>query len=130
MDKPSFAFADYALERWARKAAGDLTALGWPPVTLLGRIIEFGISGAAQPGAKVLEIDELFQATDMAISRLSEQEKLVVCTHYAGTWKTEKVSAYKIGLSHDTFRKALQFARSKVQSYLEGRFHTSVNTKY
>lgn len=128
-DKPSFAFADYALERWARKSASDLAALGWPPVTLLGRIIEFGISGAAQAGSKVLEIDALFQATDMAVSHLSEQEQLVTRTHYSGAWKTDKVGAYKIGMSHDMFRQVLHMSRAKVQSYLEGHFSDFVNTK-
>lgn len=123
-DKPDFAFADYALERWARKSANDLQSLGWPPITVLGRVIEFGISGAAQGGAKVMEIDEMFQATDRAVARLRPREKLVVRTHYSGAWRTDKESARKLGMNHTSFRQILLFARTKVQSYLEGVLET------
>lgn len=118
--KPDFAFADYALERWARKSANDLQPLSWPPITVLGRVIEFGISGAAQGGARVMEIDEVFQATDRAVARLRPRERLVVTTHYSGVWKTSKECARKTNMSPETFRLILHYARGKVQAYLEG----------
>jgi hypothetical protein len=49
--EPELSDADAALEHWAAWAKSALSSIGWPPRTLLARIIECGVLGAAQRGS-------------------------------------------------------------------------------
>lgn len=115
----SMGAVDAALEAWARWARRALGDLGWPPMTLLARVIESGVSGAAQQGGTPLEQDELCEAVERGILRLSEQERRVIVRCYLH-WEPIKTSAEAIGITEGLYRVVLHRARRRVWDYIEG----------
>jgi DNA-directed RNA polymerase specialized sigma24 family protein len=113
------AAVDAALEAWARWARSGLSGLGWPPSTLLARIIEGGVTAAAQKGGVAIERDELCETIERAILRLHERERRVLVRWYMH-WEPLQVSADSMSMSASLFRLVLHRARQRVADYLEG----------
>lgn len=110
---------DAALEAWARWAHGVLDGLGWPARTLLARIIDQGIRGAAQDGSRLVEADETMEQVERAVLRLTPKERETIFRHYF-YWQPPEVSARYCGMSANHFAVVLHRARRRVHDYLEG----------
>jgi hypothetical protein len=116
---------DAALETWASWAKSALAGLGWPQMTLLARIIEFGVMGAGQHygGATpivFIEYDELCATVESAVMRLKLVERNVVVKHYL-YWQPIEVSARHLEMSPGRFRTILHRSRRSIKDYLDGR---------
>lgn len=107
---------DYMLEAWARWGKAALP--GWPPKTLLARVIECGFTGAAQ-SQPIPEMDEAVQAVERAVLRLTEIERRVITKYYIA-WEPGEVSARECGVGFDSYRQILKRARGRVADYIEG----------
>lgn len=119
--------ADAALEHWAAWAKSALTSMGWPPRTLLARIIECGVLGAAQNGSGMLlvvgslvEYDELCAWVEAGVMRLTLIERNVIVRAYMH-FESPETSARSLGISAANFRQVLYRARRSVRDYLDGR---------
>jgi hypothetical protein len=119
--------ADAALEHWAAWAKSALTSMGWPPRTLLARIIECGVLGAAQRGSGILlvvgsmvEYDELCAWVEAGVMRLTLIERNVVVRSYMH-FESPEASARALEISAANFRQVLYRARRSVRDYLDGR---------
>lgn len=115
--KGDMAHIDALLEQWARWGKSG-AALGWPPRTVLAKVIEQGFAGAAQPGP-MPEMDEAVQAVERAVLRLQEIDRKVVVKHYT-YWQPVEVSARYCKMSPGRFRTVLHRARRRISDYLEG----------
>lgn len=125
--EPDVADADAALEHWAAWARSALSSMGWPPRTILARIIEYGVLGAAQRGSGVLlvvggivEYDELCAWVEAAVMRLTLPERNVIVRAYMH-YETPETSARELAMSASNFRQILYRARRSVRDYLDGR---------
>lgn len=116
---PGFGETDAALEAWARWGHSVLAGIGWPARTLLARIIEQGIRGAAQEGCRLVEADEAMELVERAVLRLTPIERATICRHYF-YWQPPEVSARYCGMSANHFGVVLHRARRSVRDYLEG----------
>lgn len=117
------AYVDALLEQWAQWGKSGLSALAWPAMTLLARVIEQGFSGAAQPGP-LPEMSELVEAVERAILRLDARHRQVVVKHYV-YWQPIEVSADYCGVSAGQFTQMLHRARRRIADYIEGRFYSN-----
>lgn len=125
--EPELADADSALEHWAAWARSALSSMGWPPRTMLARIIEYGVLGAAQRGSGVLlvvgcmvEYDELCAWVEAAVMRLTLAERNVIVRAYMH-YETPETSARELSMTPSNFRQVLYRARRSVRDYLDGR---------
>lgn len=125
--EPELADADSALEHWAAWAKSALSSMGWPPRTLLARIIECGVLGAAQAGSGILlvvgsmvEYDELCAWVEAGVMRLTLTERNVIVRAYMH-FESPEASARELGMSDSNFRQTLYRARRSVRDYLDGR---------
>ncbi len=113
--KSELVHVDLALEQWARW--GKEGTNGWPQVTLLGRVIEQGFTGAAQKGP-VPEMSAVIFAVEQAILQLKAIERKVVIKHYIH-WQPVEVSARYCHMSAGRFRTLLHRARRRVGELLQ-----------
>lgn len=125
--EPELADADAALEHWAAWAKSALSSMGWPPRTLLARVIEYGVLGAAQRSSGVLlvvggmiEYDELCAWVETAVMRLTLAERNVIVRAYMH-YETPEKSARELSMTASNFRQVLYRARRSVRDYLDGR---------
>lgn len=125
--EPELADADSALEHWAAWARSALSSMGWPPRTLLARVIEYGVLGAAQRSSGSLlvvggmvEYDELCAWVEAAVMRLTLTERNVIVRAYMH-YETPETSARELSMSGSNFRQILYRARRSVRDYLDGR---------
>lgn len=113
------AAVDAALEAWARWARSALSEIGWPHHTILARVIESGVTGAAQRGGHPVERDSICEAVERAMLRLPDKEKRVLVRWYMH-WEPLAVSAETMGITDNQFRVVLHRARRSVADYIEG----------
>lgn len=125
--EPELADADSALEHWAAWAKSALSSMGWPPRTLLARVIEYGVLGAAQRSSgsllvvgSMVEYDELCAWVEAAVMRLTLAERNVIVRAYMH-YETPERSAQELAMSASNFRQILYRARRSVRDYLDGR---------
>jgi hypothetical protein len=113
--------ADVALEVWARWAKRVLGGLGWPAWTLVARVIEFGVSGAASRNglSSHLEADQLCEMVEKIIMKLKEIDRSVLVIQYL-RWQPIEVSAQQCSMSPGRFRTVLHRARRDVGHRLDG----------
>lgn len=111
---------DVALEAWARWARSAFDGIGWPAVSMIARIIKYGVRGAAhQAGLKALEIDEVCEMVDRALLRLDEDERAVVVRQYF-YHETLAATAKSCHIGYERARKLFVRGRRSVADYLEG----------
>lgn len=109
------AYADCALDAWASWVRELLR--GYPAATLLGRIIDQGVSGAAQSGHVLNGMPEQVLATDKAVAHLDVIEKHVVMVYYL-TYADSEVKAEECGCSQRTFFRRVARAQKSVYRLL------------
>lgn len=111
---------DVALEAWARWAKSAFSGLGWPPISIIGRIVKFGLRGAAQSvGVKLMEIDSTCELVDRAIMRLDDVEREVIVRTYLDN-DAAQVVARKCCLTYQYYRNVLSRSRRRIGDYLDG----------
>lgn len=119
-DSEEMKSAHIALESWARWARTGLSGLGFPSISLIGKIIRLGIRGASQTtGAQIVEIDQLCEYVDRAILRLDDTEREVVYRTYLFN-DAAQVTARKCGLTYGYYRHVLARVRRRVGDFLAG----------
>lgn len=110
---------DAILEAWARWSVTALSGLGWPEMSIIGRIMKYGTRGAAQrAGVPIVEENTLCELVDRLLQQLSRVERRTVIRHYM--WhETQAVSARALGLNHEAFRQVLSRSRQKLAKMLQ-----------
>lgn len=111
-----------ALEAWARWGKTVLASLGFPSISIIGRIVELGIVGAAASasGIRALEVDQTCEMVDRAIRSLDETEReTIVRTYLYSDNEAAQVTAVKCGLTYGYYRHILARARKMIGQYLE-----------
>lgn len=119
--------AHAALEHWVAWAKSALSGMGWPEKTLLARVIEYGVLGAAQKGSGTLLVvgsmvpyDELCAWVEAAVMRLTLMERNVIARAYFH-YETPEISARHLEITAANFSQILYRARRSVRDYLDGR---------
>src|SRR5688572_23340017 len=113
---PSIAYADERLDAWASWVKGRLNA--WPVRTLLGRIIEQGVSGAAQGTGSDFMPDSILE-TDRAVAQLDALERRVIVEYYL-SYASSEIKAARCGISRATFWRRLQRGQMSIFRHLKG----------
>jgi hypothetical protein len=112
--------AHAALEAWARWAKSYLSGLGYSPVNIIAKCVEFGPLGASGSfGPVPVEIDQTCEIVDRAISRLDITERTVIYRTYLHN-DAAQVTAQKCGLTYGYYREVLKDARRRIGDYLSG----------
>jgi DNA-directed RNA polymerase specialized sigma24 family protein len=114
--RPEVAYVDERLDAWASWVRGRLS--DWPARTLLGRIIEQGVSGAAQETGGAFMPDAILE-TDRAVARLDVLERRVLTEYYL-TYASTEIKAARCGISRATFFRRLQRAQMSTFRTLQG----------
>jgi DNA-directed RNA polymerase specialized sigma24 family protein len=109
------AYADGRLDAWSSWVKGRRGA--WPVRTLLGRIIEQGVSGAAQETGGAFMPDSILE-TDRAVAHLDRLERRVICEYYL-TYASSEIKAARCGISRATFWRRLQRGQMSIFRYLK-----------
>jgi hypothetical protein len=125
--EPELSDARAALEHWANWAKSSLAGIGWPPRTLLARVIEFGVLGAAQRGSgsllvvgDMIEYDELCGWVEAALMRLTLVERNVAVRVYMH-YESREESARAMGMNTNNLGQVLYRVHRSVRDYLDGR---------
>jgi DNA-directed RNA polymerase specialized sigma24 family protein len=103
------------LEEWGKWCRDRLNA--WPQRTLLGRVIDQGFTGAAQPGAERADVSEDVAVTDAAVARLGQIDQRAIKAYYMRTEPIES-SAKRVGMSKRMFQNVLRRARWRLAVYM------------
>jgi hypothetical protein len=128
---PKLTKADTALDRFGKFYAQNYPinpgrgpdgqfVEGWAQQTLLGRVIEFGNQGAAQPGSGPTTIPAIIVLVDKIYAKFEPRRKLVILSVYAYKRNHPQVVQRRwTQLSDDVFRSELRIAREIVCHALE-----------
>jgi len=113
--------ADVALEAWSRWARNVLGTLGWPAWTVIARVIEFGVSGAAARNGLggQCEADQLCELVERVVMQLHHVDRRVIVMQYMH-WQPIEASSKQCGMTPGRFRIVLHRARREVGHRLEG----------
>jgi hypothetical protein len=84
---------------WARRAG---EGVGWPPETLLSRVIREGASGASQGGKIPISMPDQVAEVDREVCRMPPHIRAAFCEHYM-TYAASEVKARKLGISRSVF---------------------------
>ena len=117
--------AHAALEMWARWAKSYLSGLGYSPVNMVARFMEYGPMRAGGFGPAPVEIDATCEIVDRAISRLDSTEREVIYQTYLKS-DAAQVTARKCGLTYGYYREVLAKARQRIGDYIIGAQHAVV----
>jgi hypothetical protein len=105
------------LDQWGRATRADIDN-GWPPATLLGRMIDQGPMGASQTGRPPTTMSEQDQRTDSAVAKLCEIDRKAV-TFYYQKWVTLDMLAKAMGMRVRQTQNVLRRARWRVGAHLD-----------
>ncbi len=110
------ALADCALDEWAKWAVERLN--GWPIRTLLARLMEEGITGAAHLShAPMVLMPEHVAATDRGVTVLDIYEREAIIVYYL-TYQDSALKAKQCGCSRATFFRRVERGQKNVARYL------------
>lgn len=112
--KHEVAYADGRLDAWASWVRSNQQ--GWPPRTLLARVMEEGISGAAH-GTCAESMPMHILETDRAVAHIEQRLRQVVKVYYL-THAASEVKAAKLGVSRATFWRLIERAQLAVHAQL------------
>lgn len=104
------------LEHWGQ-ATRQAIENGWPQVTLLGRMIVQGPSGASQTGHPPVTLSEEDQHTDAAVAKLGEIDRRVITLYYHH-WVTVDQVARQMRMRIRQTQNVLRRARWRVSGFL------------
>ena len=99
--------------KWARHAEGN----GWSPITILGRLIECGPQGSAQPGKPPISMPDDIARIDGAVAKLGDIDKRTIIAYYT-RWEPIEVLARRLSMRERQMRSVLQRARWRLTAYL------------
>lgn len=105
------------LEEWGRWAK-DSEVHAWPRITLLGRCIDQGETGAAQSGRPPVAMPDRVAVIDAAVCKLGEIDKRVVQAYYI-RWQPIEVMARRHSMRVLQFQRVLRRARWRIMGYLD-----------
>lgn len=111
--------AHAALEVWARWAKSYLSGLGYSPINMIARFVEYGPMRSGGFGPIPVEIDQTCEIVDRAIARLDEVEQEVIYRTYLEN-DAAQVTARKCRLTYGYYREVLKDARRRVGDYIAG----------
>lgn len=114
--KAKIAYADQRLDAWASWVRGNQAA--WPPRTILARIIEEGLSGAAHGGPGVATMPEVVGQTDRAVARISRHLCKVIKVYYLSHASSE-IKAARCRISRATFWRHVEQGQIAVYDQLQ-----------
>lgn len=103
------------LEVWGRWAHEEVRA--WPRITLLGRVIEQGVSGAGQQGRPPVSMPDEIARTDAAVARLGEIDRKVIRAYYLREVSKED-AARQVRMRVRQFQNVLRRARWRIGGFL------------
>jgi hypothetical protein len=114
MDSESKA-AHIRLEQWGRETRDSLN--GYPPVTLLGRLIEQGPTGAGQTGRPPVALSELSAHADSCVAKLCQIDQRVLRYYYQHDEPMEAL-ARKMSMRVRQAQNVLKRARWRFMAHL------------
>ena len=91
----------------------------YPEITLLGRVIEQGISGAAQGARPCISMPEQVQVTEMAVLRCPAVDQQVLREYYI-KYAPVEIMARHCRMRIKQFQNVLKRARWRVGGYVVG----------
>lgn len=112
------------LEEWGKWAKDIADSNGLPPITVIGRMMEYGPLGAAQAGRPPVSLPDRVAAIDGAVARLCEIDRRGIKEYYL-KWQPIEVSARHLSKSVRQFQTILKRARWRIAFDL-ARFENSV----
>ena len=119
--KAKVAYADQRLDAWASWVRGNQTA--WPPRTILARIIEEGLSGAAHGGSGVISMPEVVGQTDRAVARIDRDLSKVLKVYYL-VHASSELKAARCRISRATFWRRVERGQIAVYDELDRETQT------
>jgi hypothetical protein len=105
------------LERWGKATRAGIEN-GWPPSTMLGRMIDQGPMGAAQTGRPPTSLSEEDQRTDAAVAKLCDIDRKALTCYYQG-WMTVDMLAKRLSMRVRQAQNVLRRARWRVGAHLD-----------
>lgn len=111
--RAEIAYIDARLDAWASWVRGNESA--WARRTLLGRIIDEGVSGAAQE-ASLVNMPESVGETDRAVARIARELRQVIKVYYL-THASSEIKAARCKVSRATFWRRVE--RGQVAVYYQ-----------
>lgn len=103
------------LERWGLETREALN--GYPPVTLLGRLIEQGANGASQTGRPPVALSDEAARVDSCVARLCQIDQRVLRFYYQAQLSMYELSR-KMSMRERQAQNVLRRARWRLQAYM------------
>ena len=111
---------DERLMAWGRWAKNDGYGVGWPAVTILGRVIEQGADGATQQGRPPISIPEPIAQVDAAVGKLDGTRRAIILVRYVLMPSVyAEGQRRKLGMSRHHWDTGLKSARIAIRDSLE-----------
>lgn len=99
---------------WAKQCAEN----GWPPITLLGRMIKQGPNGASQTGKPPISMPDEIAETDAAVAKLCEIDKRAIVGYYT-KWEPIEALARRLHMRTQQIHNVLRRARWRLNFALD-----------
>lgn len=103
------------LERWGEETRESIS--GYPPVTMLGRLIEQGPMGAAQTGKPPVALSDAAARVDACVAKLCQIDQRVLRHYYQG-WMTVYELSRKMSMRERQAQNVLRRARWRLGAHL------------
>lgn len=110
--------AHLRLEAWGNWSKSNPELRPYPVATLLYRVAQQGVSGAAQSGAPI-SMPEAIRVTEIAVLSLPAVDRSVVSAYYL-QWAPMEALANRLRMSEGRFKQTLNRARLQVLAYTQG----------
>lgn len=117
MDKYE-SYASLRLTEWAAWARKLGEQIGWPPETLLSRVMREGMNGASQGSRPPVDMPEQVAEVDRIISRMPAHIKASICEHYL-TYAPSEDKAKRLGIQRSVFWSRIKSGHWFVYSALQ-----------
>jgi DNA-directed RNA polymerase specialized sigma24 family protein len=104
------------LEQWGAETH-DGVMHGFPPITMLGRLIEQGPMGAAQTGMPPVALSDAAACVDACVSKLCYVDQRVLRLYYQH-WMTVFELSRKMSMRERQAQNVLRRARWRLGAYL------------
>lgn len=106
------------LEAWGNWSKTNPELRPYPVATLLHRVAEQGLAGAAQGGGPV-SMPEPIRITEIAVLSLPTDERVTIADYYL-QWAPMEMLAAKRRMTVDRFSRLLRAGRQHVAWYVKG----------
>lgn len=106
---------DHAMRRWGAWAH---ESMNHGPAGILGRVVEQGISGAAQSTNTKPWVAEDVLAIEAFVAQMEDGWKELVRIEYCGAWQPQNVKARRLGMAQHLYAAELE----RVRYFILGRW--------